>query len=265
MDNEDIIKQIVDDSGFDYKVVSKALDMHKLDDYLFKRYWGKDEEQMDLKRYLAIELIIAILYPVRIPDRKIFENVSDSLLYSVALFATSKYNIDYDSFFGKGLSNRIQYHIVLEKYILDKQLKPTQATILLETCYYLGQQSFYDKELVESVLELMSNPKINIANLKVLSNIIIDYNRYVFFHYVIDCGDRCIAEEIDMYNYKQLQEIHKGMKSNIDWKKYAYYMISENNMKIIRQLLESGIDVDFDNEEVDIKLKVFDNKKKKLF
>ena len=55
------------------------------------------------------------------------------------------------------------------------------------------------------------------------------------------------------------------MKSNIDWKKYAYYMISENNMKIIRQLLESGIDVDFDNEEVDIKLKVFDNKKKKLF
>jgi len=266
MDN-DIFKQIVSETDFNYETISKIIDIHKLDEYLSKRYWN-DEEQIDLKRYLSIEIISKILYSsTEYPDKSIFENISSDLLESVASFAITKFNNDNTTFFGKILANRIGYNNIFEifeKYIVEKNLKSTQARILLNTAYRLSQELTIDLKLIDNVLNVMSNPKISVASLKILSDMILNYSEYVFSNYVIDCGNRCIALEITMYNYKQLIEIYKGMQSKIDWRKYAYYMISENNMKIIRQMLECGMDMDFDNDIVNIEFKPFDNKNKKL-
>ena len=264
MDKEFIECMIDNESEFKYRTVLKLLDMHKLDNYLSKRYWINNEDQMDLNRYLSIEFINRLVYPVVSKDDKIFETASDSLLITIAKFFISKYDFDTNTYLINTLSNKMHYGDIIEKYILANQVKPIQAKIILDTVYYIDQRLFYNDELVSYILKIISDSRINIANLEMLYYMIInDYIGNIVSHYIIDCCDRCIADEINMYNYKQLLEIYKGMKSKINWKAYAYYMISENNMKLIRQLLESGMNINFDNDEVNVKFKVFDNKNKK--
>ena len=271
MKDTDICEIINKDASTLYMLMKYTSDI-KLEDYLSKKYYSSDSLQPELKYYLYFNMIVEIF-----PNLKkdiVTNHCSTSILETIGDFMIDQYT---EVMLRKDLNvirnDKLDLEYILREYIIKLSLDATRTRLLLYAIknifnnYYSCSQEIFNKN-IESVLKVMSNNTINIANIKILYNIIMDVDNCnkIFLKYHCDYSYRSIIDDIALYNYKQLEEIYNGMKSDVNWISYAFHIISAEKMKLIRILLENNIDIKAnDNGIIDIIIDTYEEKRKKEF